>query len=87
MIHFTCQCGNTLFFENSVCLKCGLDVGYNPDSNTMVAIGGDYSRCANGPKYAVCNWAIPSPSSLSLCRSCQLTRTTPNLSSPLNTAA
>ena len=33
---FECQnCGQPLYFENTVCESCGLRLGYIPDMNTI----------------------------------------------------
>ena len=50
MQHFHCECGNPLFFGSSVCLKCGAEVGYDPQVAEMVTLGGGgfYKRCWNG---------------------------------------
>lgn len=84
MTHFTCECGSVLFFENSVCLQCQQPVGYEPGTSRMLRItpDGPYRRCENGDRHAICNWLVPKNSRSSLCRSCQLTRTIPDLSLP-----
>jgi hypothetical protein len=80
---FACpRCGQLVFFENVVCLRCGSALGFDPDSREMVLVGGpegvaEHSRCAN-QQLAGCNWLVPDPSSGGLCRSCRLTRTRPN---------
>lgn len=39
---FQCQCcGQTLHFENTVCLRCGNLLGYLPEENRMVAVAAD----------------------------------------------
>src|SRR5687767_6536443 len=82
MTHFTCRCGNALFFENSFCLQCRKPVGYDVARNRMVTVGDSagFALCANGARYGMCNWVVPGTSAGSLCRSCQLTRTFPDLS-------
>ena len=30
MKRFSCECGNVLFFENSQCLQCGSEMGFDP---------------------------------------------------------
>jgi hypothetical protein len=71
---FTCPgCGQTLFFENSVCLACGEAVGYVREQRDLVLLG-DRGRCLcftlNG-----CNW-IPEVAGEE-CFACSLTRTRP----------
>ncbi len=86
MNHFTCACGSVLFFENSECLQCHQPVGYEPGTNRVIRIPaqGAYRRCENGERHGVCNWLVPQSSRSTLCRSCQLTRTIPDLSIPGN---
>jgi hypothetical protein len=89
MIHFSCTCGNALFFENTICLQCGACVAYDLDSNRMVTLGGDdgFVLCRNGPEHGACNWTVPAGSEGGLCQSCHLNRTIPDLSIPGNLEA
>jgi hypothetical protein len=86
MRHYHCTCGNILFFDNSICLQCGTEVGYDVAGDQMMALTPDvpFQRCANGLTYAICNWVVPTGSADPLCRSCQLNRTIPNLADPMN---
>ncbi|MCP5560884.1 MAG: putative zinc-binding metallopeptidase [Verrucomicrobiaceae bacterium] len=81
MQRFTCDCGNVLFFGSFKCLKCGGEVGYDPIGRAMrrVRLEGDWRRCDNGLKYAVCNWLLPSKDKAMLCVACQMNRTIPDL--------
>lgn len=81
---FTCQCGNILFFDNSVCLQCQLEVGYDPASDEMKPLDENFQRCANGSQYGVCNWLVPTGTPDTLCLSCRLNRTIPDLNVPGN---
>jgi hypothetical protein len=87
---FTCDnCGQLVFFENSLCLSCGSQLGYAHVRRDMVALAeitdGDLSdlghhdvtwrRCATADMTG-CNWLVPAGSD-SLCESCVLTRTRP----------
>src|ERR1700722_19530427 len=80
---FACpRCGQLVFFENVVCLRCGSALGFDPDSRERVLVAGPegvagQGRCAH-QEPAGCNWLAPDPSSGGLCRSCRLTRTRPN---------
>ncbi|NEX47058.1 zinc-binding metallopeptidase family protein [Pseudotabrizicola algicola] len=39
---FRCQCcGQTLYFENTVCLNCGSTLGYLPEADRMLAVAPD----------------------------------------------
>jgi hypothetical protein len=89
MTHFTCTCGNTLFFENTRCLQCQKAVGYSPELDRMLPVeqGGEWAYCQNGFQYAVCNWLVPAADAGKLCRSCQFNRTIADLSVPGNIQA
>ena len=65
---FQCSCGNKLYFDNSVCMKCKHEVGWCPACRkiTDVATAGDgsftcticstpLSKCSNYASYNVCN--------------------------------
>jgi len=54
---FKCQCGNLLFFDNSICLQCGSQVGYEPEKREMRAndANGGLVCCAN----RVTLWRVP----------------------------
>lgn len=89
MRYYQCRCGNVLFFDNSVCLKCGLEIGYDVSADQMVALDdqGWFKRCQNGLGYGVCNWLIPAESDEPFCESCQLSRTIPDLRFAANVEA
>lgn len=74
MRSFTCVCGQTLSFENSVCLRCGRAVGYARDARDVRPLDG-MVPCANLDLNG-CNW-IPEVAG-DLCFACRLTRTRPN---------
>jgi hypothetical protein len=82
MRHYQCACGNILFFDNSTCLKCGTLVGYDPAGDQMTTLTSDslFQLCANGVQHAVCNWVVPRGGTRTLCASCLLNRTIPDLS-------
>jgi hypothetical protein len=80
---FACEnCGQLLFFENSACLRCGMEQGFVPGELTLAALplrrarGERLRRCTNA-EIAVCNWLIGDGDAEDLCRSCRLTRTRP----------
>jgi hypothetical protein len=74
---FVCEvCGAELFFENSVCVRCGSAVGYSREHGTLVAVTADRPICANLNRCG-CNWIADPASVLGLCFSCRLTRTRP----------
>lgn len=92
-----CECGNTLYFENTACLACGRTVGYLPDVRRMSALeasgvgrwralatGTDYRMCDNYSRYDVCNWMIPAADDHQLCPACRLNHIIPDLREPDN---
>lgn len=83
MQKFTCHCSNVLSFENSHCLNCHAEVGYDPLSDRMSEVGPRFRRCGNAV-YGACNWLIPSSSKDQLCLACQLNETIPDLTVPGN---
>lgn len=84
MQSFSCECGNPLFFENTVCLKCRHEVGFDPCTMTMRPLTAEVplKRCSNGVNFAVCNWLLPNEGAGEFCVSCSLNQLIPNLSSP-----
>ncbi|MEM9563076.1 MAG: putative zinc-binding metallopeptidase [Actinomycetota bacterium] len=93
MRSFRCgTCGQLIFFENSVCLRCSSPLGYEPgrrDLLTLVdgpdgsllpadgSVGGRWRRCANDAT-AGCNWLVAADEPPgALCRSCRLTSVRP----------
>ncbi|MEX0653540.1 MAG: putative zinc-binding metallopeptidase [Phycisphaeraceae bacterium] len=72
---YACTCGNTLFFDNSQCLRCGKRVGFCPACRRIVPLeprpdGGlrcgwddcatPLLRCYNYQVHDVCNWTLAS---------------------------
>jgi hypothetical protein len=88
-------CQALVFFENTRCLNCGHVLAFSPTRMSMVALtpeadelwsapqeSGDQQRfrlCANYSGHAVCNWALLADDPGTLCRSCTLTHTVPDL--------
>ncbi|NKF22904.1 zinc-binding metallopeptidase family protein [Solimonas marina] len=96
---FYCDhCDNLIFFENTVCNRCGNTLAFLPDRRrmgTLVAEGDNrwrlagkarrrplYRLCGNYQTTNVCNWAVPHKDPSTLCPSCRLTRVIPNLGVP-----
>jgi hypothetical protein len=89
---YRCQCGRPVFFRNSQCLACHTPLGYLPDRLALVPLQADgdgwrvfgepdgarYRRCGN-LETAACNWMIPADEDATLCVSCRLNRTIPDL--------
>jgi hypothetical protein len=79
MRSFACgHCGRLVFFENSACLHCGTELGFDSEGLELIALEGLVAerrrRCANA-ELARCNWLVRQPGEL--CLSCSLTRTRP----------
>lgn len=92
---FQCNCGGAAFFENSVCLRCGRDLGFCPECRqitTLIAAGDDLYRCGrqqcqarlrkcgNYSEHNVCNRCVRSESAATLCDCCVFNATIPDLS-------
>lgn len=89
---FHCQCGQTVFFENTQCQSCGALLGYSPSQDAMLAqwngsespagaVGMPIRHCAND----FCNWWVEDGKDY--CLSCRLTRTIPDQTVPGNRQA
>lgn len=97
---FTCTaCGQTLYFHNVQCVRCGRRLGFAPDRMALVAVegagdgrwrvageadGSVYRLCANYVSHQACNWMVPDGVDATLCAACRLNRTIPDLSVPRN---
>ena len=80
---FTCgHCGQLVFFENSLCLRCSTPLGFAPWLLDLVTRDPAHPewvglvQCANAGR-AHCNWMLAPDDPGPLCRSCRLTRTRP----------
>jgi hypothetical protein len=97
---FVCDhCGNTIYFENALCERCGHQLGYIPGKNAMVSLvtdgqtwsspafpGESYVFCDNA-KFAACNWLVPAePGGDIFCAACRHNETIPAVDDPLNLA-
>jgi hypothetical protein len=96
---FECQnCHQPLYFENTLCERCGYRLGYLPDVGTLSAIDPTdhdgvwsalatteplYKFCANAELDA-CNWMVPADSADTHCAACRHNRTIPDLSDTVN---
>ena len=95
---FTCDhCGNTIYFENAVCERCGHALGYAPAHNAMVSLNDDngawtspalpgerFVYCANAV-HGACNWLVPEGGE-AFCAACRYNETIPDISDPQNLA-
>ncbi|MFC3668374.1 putative zinc-binding metallopeptidase [Uliginosibacterium paludis] len=80
---FQCpRCGQTVFFDNTLCGGCGAALGYLPRMRRMseASVDGGLRRCANHALHGFCNWLLEEPEHSWLCLSCRLTRVSPDLS-------
>jgi hypothetical protein len=88
---FVCDhCGNTIYFENAVCERCGHQLGYLPYANAMISLsqegtawsspampGQSFVFCQNAV-YGACNWLIPAETGGNLfCAACRHNETIP----------
>lgn len=83
---YSCRnCGNALFFENSVCVGCGCSLGYSRGERDIVPLNGDgVHRDGEGRPWYVCRnldlsgctWLTPFAGDQ--CSACDFTRTRPN---------
>lgn len=97
---YSCRCGRPVYFQNSLCLACKAPLGFNPetlqvraldaaDSTGLWKFNGDedtalWKRCENFDSSAGCNWMVRASEEESLCRSCRLNQTIPDLDRPDN---
>ncbi|NQV69726.1 MAG: putative zinc-binding metallopeptidase [Pseudohongiella sp.] len=90
MKKFTCSCGQPLFFENTRCLNCDRQLGFDPsafelypfsDENPHCSASVELKLCKNAADFDVCNWFVTEPQN-SYCLSCSLNHTIPNLLEP-----
>ncbi len=93
---WTCSnCEQTLYFDNSACLRCKAPLGFLPGRLDLAALnhaddggftvigdkdGRSYRRCANWVDHDACNWMVPVEDEDSLCQACRLNHTIPDLS-------
>ena len=98
MKNFACVCGNTLYFENTVCVACERVLGYLPDIASLSALNPTddgrwralhadaqdkiYRQCSNYQHEHVCNWMVEADDKRAFCVSCRLNDVIPNLDAP-----
>jgi len=97
MKRFRCRCGQSVYFENVSCIRCGELLGFDPatlqfatlrpeNGNWRGHTGALFKLCRNRIEHKNCNWLVPSENMEAYCLSCRLNRTIPNLSTPENRA-
>ena len=70
---FDCACGQRVYFENSVCLACGRQLGFSPEEGKLIALDDSASnriRCARFSEG--CNWLLSPGTPGDRCMSCAL---------------
>ena len=90
---FECQqCASPIFFENTRCENCGLELGFLPDRQVLSALKPHQSalvplaapqsayRFCDNHQHGVCNWMVPEKAGQGLCVACALNETIPDLS-------
>jgi hypothetical protein len=98
---FRCQhCGQLIYFENTVCQRCGHRLGYISERTALAALepldgnqwravpGGAeaYRFCANA-QYDVCNWLLKADEPAAFCVACRHNRMVPDTSFQNNLVA
>lgn len=93
---FRCRCGARIFFDNTRCLSCHRDLGFDSSRLRMVALetganqtlqsedGTRFRYCSNHQQFDNCNWLLPADSNDHLCLSCGMNKVIPALSRPRN---
>lgn len=94
---FQCNnCSHPVFFENTVCEKCGSSLGYIPSQYSLTALmpqATGWITLENPPRYfhyclnqgyQACNWLIPEGSHHGLCEACRFNKVIPDLTQDVN---
>lgn len=91
---FQCNCGQTVYFENTRCIQCASALGYAPELQCMLTLSAlgenqwlgnnqkQYRLCKNHIDYQLCNWLVPLDSNERYCLSCRLNQMIPALIIP-----
>ncbi|MEO5807579.1 putative zinc-binding metallopeptidase [Devosia sp.] len=97
---FACDhCSNTLYFENTICERCGHQLGYVSARNALVSLvkegnvwstpvfpGETFVFCDNA-RHGACNWLVPAtPGGDIFCAACRHNETIPPIDDPVNLA-
>lgn len=84
---FQCtHCQNLVFFDDSVCVQCGHELGFDPSAMDMRAVPPDAGLrfCRNHSDHRACNFLIDPDDPNDYCVSCRQTRVIPHLDAPGN---
>ncbi|MBC8026262.1 MAG: putative zinc-binding metallopeptidase [Steroidobacteraceae bacterium] len=85
---FPCDnCHQTLYFENSRCVHCGVSVAYSLQESRLVQLFEPSLLCRNGRDHDACNWMVTVNHDADLCVSCRLSEVIPDLSDLANDRA
>ena len=96
MKRFSCRCGQPVFFDSTVCVRCGSLLGFDKAAMQIVAVspaedgalraddGTRYRSCRNGVEFDACNWLLPAASDHRYCWACRFNRTIPDQGRPRN---
>jgi hypothetical protein len=87
MKHLTCRCGQTVYFENYSCARCGRKLAFDPASLTMASEsepGAGLPFCQNRNSASRCTWLSDPASGDRVCISCRSSEVIPTLSKPEN---
>lgn len=85
---FACDnCGQTLYFENSRCVSCGVALAFDPVASHLCVLQEPARLCRNGREHEACNWLVPADGTAEYCASCELSEIIPDLSDPANEQA
>ncbi len=92
-----CQCGQKLFFDNTLCVRCQSTVGWCDTCRRIASLvpteegkhqcqhpgcRAESALCRNFTETNICNWTISEGHGPEYCASCELTEVIPNLSVP-----
>jgi hypothetical protein len=101
---FKCQhCGQLIYFENDLCLKCSHRLGFIPQIMNLsalepagdaqrdvwraLAIDNKLYRPCANAEFGVCNWMIDADTEDAYCAACRHNRTVPDTAVPENVVA
>jgi hypothetical protein len=88
---FRCACGARVFFDNSLCLACGRELGFVLAQAAMLTLDasadgvhvtgdGAFTKCLNYATQGVCNWLVSREDTERYCVACRLNNVIPDLS-------
>jgi hypothetical protein len=87
MKRLACRCGQTVYFENHSCARCGRRLAFDPVSLTMASEaepGAGLPFCSNRSGASRCNWLGDPAVADGACVACRSSEVIPALSKPEN---